>query len=97
MHANQALQFENELLDALRGQIEGEELDRDRTVGDRVVRTEDRAERPRTDLMKNAKPPERVRWCTARRLGVQRELLQREGVFMVTRKIGATGACDRAS
>ena len=78
VNPDQALQFGNQLVHALGGQVESEELDRDRTVGHCVVRAEDRAERPCSDLMKNAKPPERVRWCTARRLGVQRELLQRK-------------------
>jgi hypothetical protein len=71
------LELGGELLHAFLRQVEREELDRDGTIANRIVRTEYRPQRAGADLMKNTKAPERVGGYGARRVGVQRGLLQR--------------------
>jgi hypothetical protein len=83
------MQLDHELLRALGRDVERKQFDRNRTVGIRIVRAEDRPERAGADLMKNSKPPERVRGRSARRVGVQRGLLQERACSpIVTRKLG---------
>ena len=66
-----ALELGDELMHALRREVEGEQLDGDRTVAHGVVRPEHGAQSAGTNLMENTKRSERVRWCRARSFVVQ--------------------------
>ena len=68
---DQPLERRDELMNFFRRQVEGEELDRNEPLALRVIRTEHRPQRPRTDLMKNTKRSERVWWRSAGRFRVQ--------------------------
>ena len=68
---NQLLEFSDELVDALRGQVQSEELDRHEPIAVRLVGTEHRTERTRTDLMKHAKRTEGIRGRRAGNFRVQ--------------------------
>jgi hypothetical protein len=58
---DQTVERRHELMDTLRWQIQFEELDGDKTFTLRIVRTEHRTQRPRTNLMKNTKRSKCVR------------------------------------
>lgn len=72
---DQALQFRNELVYALRGQVQAKQLDCDELVLLGIVRTKDLAERARANLMKYAERTERVRRRGAGSFVVQSNLL----------------------
>ena len=68
---DEALELGDELLHALRREVQGEQLDGHGPVAHGVVRPEYGAKSAGTNLMENTKRSERVRWCRARSFGVQ--------------------------
>src|SRR6185295_13612688 len=58
---DQPLELADELMHALRRQIEREQLDGDRDVARRIMGAKHRSQRPGTNLMKNTKRSERNR------------------------------------
>ena len=68
---NDVLELGDELMGALRRQIERKQLDRDKALALRVVPAEHRSQSPCTDLMKNTKGSERIWRRVAGRFRVQ--------------------------
>ena len=68
---DQRLEFGDELMHALRRQIQAEQFDGDEPVAIGLVRTEHRAQRTGTDLMKHAKWTEGIRGRRADSFRVQ--------------------------
>jgi hypothetical protein len=65
----------DEPMDAIGRQVEADQLDRDKTVGVRIVRAKHRAQRSCPDLMENSKWSEGVRRRRADSFRVQCVLL----------------------
>jgi hypothetical protein len=74
MCRNDPLELGDELMDALRREIEPEQLDRDEPLARRVICAKHRSQRPGANLMKNTKRSERVRERSARSFRVQRRI-----------------------
>jgi hypothetical protein len=68
---DETLEFCNELMRALRRQVQFEELDGDEPLQRRIVGSENRAQCPRANLMKCAKRSEGVGGCVASSVSVQ--------------------------
>jgi hypothetical protein len=68
---DEAFELGDELVAALRRQIELEQFDRDQPLMRRVVGAKDRPQGSRTDLMKNSIRSERVRRRSASSVSVQ--------------------------
>ena len=62
---DQSLEMSDELMHAIRRQIQTEHLDRDQTIAVGIEATKDRTERTRADLMQDAERSERVGGCGA--------------------------------
>jgi hypothetical protein len=68
---DKTLEFCNELMRALRRQVEFEELDGDEPLQRRIVGSKNRTQCPRADLMKYPKRSEGVGGCVASSVSVQ--------------------------
>ncbi len=68
---DELLELVDELVHALRGEIEREELHRDEPIAVGVVGAVHRAQRAGAQLMQNAKRAERVGWRSAGNVRVQ--------------------------
>ena len=68
---DQPLEFGDELMPALRRQVEFEQLDGDEPLARRIVRAKHRSQGSRTNLMKNSKRSEGVRRRSASSVSVQ--------------------------
>jgi hypothetical protein len=68
---DEAFELGNELMRALRRQVEFEELDGDEPLQGRIVGSKNRTQCPRADLMQYAKRSEGVGGCVASSVSVQ--------------------------
>ncbi len=68
---NQLFELSDQLVNAFRWKVEPEEFDCNEPLPFRVISPKDRAQRSRTNLMKNPKWPELVWRCRAGSFGVQ--------------------------
>ena len=91
---DEALELGDQLMHALGREVEGEQFDGDEPVAHGIVRAEHGTQSAGTNLMKNTKRSEGVRWRSASSI-VCSEGLLREGGFMVTRKMRNLRPDDR--